>query len=107
MESVQESDESQKNYFALDVTTLKQDGSVYTGQVVKHGFGKEVDRFGNSFEGQWYMDKQHGQGKKAYIDGSTYEGAWSSGKFHGQGTLIYGESSITLPKEDINEKFKD
>jgi len=57
---VQESNsESPKgNYFSLDVTTLKYDGSVYTGQVVKHGFGKEVDKFGNIYEGQWSMDKQ-------------------------------------------------
>ena len=108
LESVQESDESQKKYFALDVSTLKYDGSVYTGQVAKHGFGKEVDKFGNVYEGQWYIDKQQGQGKKTYIDGSTYEGAWKEGKFHGQGTLIYGETSMNLPPQDsVGAKLND
>ena len=104
LESVAESDESLQNYFALDVTTLKYDGAVYTGQVIKHGFGKEVDKFGNLFEGQWYMDKTHGQGKKTYKDGSTYEGAWNAGKFNGQGTLTISESSMTLGKDDASDK---
>ena len=93
-----------QNYFALDVTTLKNDGAVYTGQVVKHGFGKEVDKYGNLFEGQWYMDKTHGQGKRTYKDGSTYEGAWNAGKFNGQGTLTISDSSMTLGKDDVSDR---
>ena len=110
LESVQESNSEsreQKNYFTLDVTTLRYDGAHYTGQVAKHGFGKEVDKFGNTYEGQWFMDKQQGQGKKTYIDGSTYEGAWLAGKFHGQATLIYGETSMNLPKEEVESKLND
>ena len=77
-----------------DVVTLKQDGSVYMGQVLKHGFGEEVDRFGNRYEGRWHMDEKRGQGKMTFIDGSTYEGNWEAGKFEGQGMLTYGESSM-------------
>jgi len=36
---------------AVETVTLKYDGSVYTGQVIKHGFGTEVDRYGNRYEG--------------------------------------------------------
>ena len=37
------------------VVTLKLDnGTIYTGQVVRHGFGTEVDRSGNKYEGQWH-----------------------------------------------------
>lgn len=77
-----------------EVITLSYDGSVYTGQVLKHGFGTEVDKHGNRYEGQWSMDEKSGQGKLTFIDGSTYEGSWKQGKFHGQGTLTYGESSM-------------
>ena len=74
--------------------TLKYDGSVYTGQVIKQGFGTEVDRYGNRYEGQWCADERSGQGKMTFIDGSSYEGSWKAGKFHGIGTLLIGQSSM-------------
>ena len=37
------------------VVTLKlENGTIYTGQVVRHGFGTEVDKSGNKYEGQWH-----------------------------------------------------
>lgn len=74
--------------------TLKYDGAVYTGQVLRHGYGSEVDRYGNRYEGQWSLDERSGQGKMTFIDGTTYEGNWKSGKFHGIGILTMGNSSM-------------
>lgn len=78
----------------IETVTLRYDGAVYTGQVMKHGFGTEVDRFGNRYEGQWSTDERSGQGKMTFIDGTTYEGSWKAGKFHGIGTLVVGSSSM-------------
>lgn len=78
----------------LEAVTLKYDGAVYTGQVMKHGFGTEIDRFGNCYEGQWSSDERSGQGKMRFIDGSTYEGSWKAAKFHGIGTLTVGATSM-------------
>ena len=44
----------------IETVTLKYDGSVYTGQVIKHGFGIEVDMYGHRYEGQWQMDEKTG-----------------------------------------------
>ena len=44
----------------IEVVTLKYDGSVYTGQVIKHGYGTEMDMYGNLYEGQWLMDEKTG-----------------------------------------------
>ena len=72
-----------------DVVTLRYNGAVYSGQAVKHGFDTELDKYGNRYEGQWYLDEKVGQGKLMFQDGSSYEGNWRAGKFHGQGTLKY------------------
>lgn len=61
---------------------------------MRHGYGTEVDKHGNLFEGQWQTDEKSGQGKLTLVDGSSYEGAWKKGKFHGQGTLTISEASI-------------
>lgn len=34
-----------------EVVSLRYDGSVYMGQVIKHGYGTQVDKFGNKYEG--------------------------------------------------------
>ena len=35
-------------------------GTSYTGQVLRHGFGTEVDREGNKYEGQWHLNEKAG-----------------------------------------------
>ncbi len=74
-----------------EVVCLRFDGSIYTGHVIKHGYGTQVDKFGNKYEGQWHLNQMGGQGRITFIDGSRYEGGWSNGKFHGQGSLTFGD----------------
>ena len=62
--------------------------------MIKHGYGNEIDRYGNRYVGQWSMDERAGQGKMTFIDGSTYEGNWKAGKFHGIGTLVIGDAAM-------------
>lgn len=76
------------------ITINNADGSVFVGQVLKHGFGTETDRFGNRYEGQFNLNSMSGQGKMTFIDGSTYEGSWCNGRFNGQGALTYSNTSL-------------
>lgn len=97
-----------------------KDGSVYTGQVVKHGYGVYKDSEGNTYEGNWNLDKKQGYGKQTFKGngkiedtmstgkdnsieskfgpdftkvGGTYEGTYEDGKFNGFGKFTYHEGS--------------
>ena len=44
-----------------------KDGSSYSGQVIKHGYGTFKDSRGNSYEGNWNLDKKQGHGKQTFV----------------------------------------
>ena len=60
---------SESNTFDLEF----KDGSSYSGQIIKHGFGTYKDSRGNIYEGNWNLDKKHGQGKQNFVSDSYYK----------------------------------
>lgn len=80
-------DEAIETSCVTNVRIKRQDGSMFEGQIMRNGFGRETDKFGNVYQGMWSMDQRHGQGTMQFRDGSTYEGNWHENLFNGQGTL--------------------
>lgn len=88
---------------------------------LKHGFGTQVYRSGNRYEGEWAdgrreghgtlfvrrgeklakvyaggwaADKRSGLGVQHYRDGSRYEGEWEAGVRHGAGSMWYANGDV-------------
>ena len=45
-----------------------------TGEAVRHGYGKQVWKNGDRYEGEWSNDELSGQGVLTYKNGDCYEG---------------------------------
>lgn len=85
-----------------------KDGSCYSGQVVKHGFGTFKDARGNVYEGNWQLDKKQGYGKQTFVadsfhkHDSTNDSAGSietdfykkGGKLFSSGLVFFAEARV-------------
>eukprot|EP00956_Cyclotella_meneghiniana_P044036 scaffold298885_cov89-Cyclotella_meneghiniana.AAC.1 len=60
----------------------------------RHGFGVLICDNGNSYEGDWKLDKRDGLGIARYSSGDVYDGEWKRGKRQGHG-VMYIESGDT------------
>lgn len=67
--SFEKSKSSDSNTFDLEF----KDGSSYSGQIIKHGYGTYKDSRGNVYEGNWNNDSKHGQGKQTFVTDSFYK----------------------------------
>ena len=68
---------------------------VYSGawrDGLREGYGKMLYASGNSYEGEWLMDKKHGKGAMKWRKGEdVYIGDWESDNQHGFGEFIWGD----------------
>lgn len=68
------------------------DGSIYIGQFqngLKSGQGKLVYPSGNTFVGEWKLNKKNGEGTMDWIDsGERYYGNWVNDVPSGNGNLL-------------------
>ncbi len=51
------------------------------------GYGRIEYRYGDSYEGYWWLGEYDGPGRKEYANGDWYDGEWKEGKMHGEGTF--------------------
>lgn len=60
---------------------------------LKEGFGIQIYKSGDKYEGLWMANKRHGQGTYWKNEGGKlrreYTGDWVEGRKHGRGTLFY------------------
>jgi len=65
---------------------------------LRHGMGKLLitigTRKGETYEGEWFLDKEHGRGKFIYASGNTYEGEFRNGTLHGMGKYLWTDGNI-------------
>jgi hypothetical protein len=65
----------------------------YEGQLneagLPHGYGKQLCRNGDVYEGSWYEGKPHGRGVYRYVSGAFYDGEFEMGIRHGRGRYAY------------------
>ena len=54
----------------------------------RHGYGVEVDMWGQIYEGFWNMGMKEGQGRMIYKYGAYYIGGWKANVFHGAGKYV-------------------
>ena len=75
-------------YTFKDESNLKLSNHYWMGLFVKGkskrtGFGRQVDKFNNIYEGMVKDDLKHGYGRILLQDGSHMEGFWSKDNLHG------------------------
>lgn len=92
---------------------LGQNG-IYIGQVDENnkpdGIGREIQKDGSVYEGQFQNGIAHGWGREFYAGGRYYIGCWKLGDYHGfgqrfepDGTII--ETGWFKESKIVNEQF--
>lgn len=73
------------------------DGSRYVGELsisgLRKGKGKGVWPNGDSYEGEWDLDKPHGRGIYKLANGNKYQGEFVYGQFGGYGRYLWVDGS--------------
>lgn len=82
---------------------LLSDGSKYDGEWMmvdgvrcRHGKGLHVDGLvkGQTYQGEWHMDKMHGRGVFRYACNAKYEGEFAANTYAGSGKYTFPDSSF-------------
>lgn len=50
---------------------------------MRHGWGRHACTNGDSYTGNWRLDRRHGRGRAAFASGVEYEGGWRDDKAEG------------------------
>ena len=77
---------------------IDNDGtSILEGQFVNgllSGYGRQINKFGEYYIGDYKDWRQHGQGTLVYSNGKTYVGAWKDHTRHGQGKETEADGTV-------------
>lgn len=79
-------------FYEGPVKKLSSDFTNYN--FVKHGFGKEKFRNGNSFEGNYAYGEKEGNGVIIYADGTQKKGIWKDDKYYDEISIGFDEAKI-------------
>mmetsp|Transcript_26785 Transcript_26785/g.43738 ORF Transcript_26785/g.43738 Transcript_26785/m.43738 type:complete len:405 (+) Transcript_26785:97-1311(+) len=99
--------ENQKDGFGIQV---ERNGDKYEGEWRKgrrHGQGTLYvcikAKLVKRYEGQWVEDRMEGRGKLYYADGTEYDGEWVNNKRNGHGRFQFGNGDL-YDGDWVNEK---
>jgi hypothetical protein len=62
-----------------------------------HGQGVYTNTQGDTYIGQWKLDRKHGRGQEKWMNGCKYEGQYFEGERHGCGEYSF-RNPITVYK---------
>jgi hypothetical protein len=86
-------------FYEGPVKKLSSDFNNYN--FVKHGFGKETHRNGNSFEGNYVNGQKDGNGVIIYANGTQKKGIWKDDKYYDDISIGFANERFRAPFERI------
>lgn len=90
--------ENMKDGFGIQIYKNKDKYEGMWGNNMRHGQGtywrNEAGKLKREYTGDWIEDKRHGRGTFFYKNGDRYDGFWVQGKPQGEGRIIYANQDI-------------
>ena len=90
--------ENMKEGFGIQIYKNKDKYEGLWANNFRHGQGTywrhEKGKLKREYTGDWFEDKKHGRGTFFYKNGDRYDGFWVNGKPQGEGRIIYANQDI-------------
>ncbi|CAI2370797.1 unnamed protein product [Moneuplotes crassus] len=90
--------ENTKEGFGIQIYKNKDKYEGLWANNMRHGQGtywrNEAGKLKREYTGDWFEDKKHGRGTFFYKNGDRYDGFWVNGKPQGEGRIIYESQDI-------------